>query len=80
MPLDQVIAAGPTRPSSFLDPTEGEDWLKVGQKAYPTVFQVDQANTSVKDTLGDHLTLTQLIHPLLAVQQVNHAECGLRFQ
>ena len=23
MPLDQVIAAGSTRPSSFLDPTEG---------------------------------------------------------
>ena len=79
MPLDQVIAAGSTRPSSFLDPTEGEDWSKVGRKADLNVFQVDQANTSVEDSLGDHLTLTQLIHPLLAVQRVNHAKCGLRF-
>ncbi|MDG2198855.1 MAG: amidohydrolase/deacetylase family metallohydrolase [SAR324 cluster bacterium] len=80
MPLEQVIAAGSTRPSSFLDPTEGEDWLKVGKKADLTVFRVDQANTSVEDSLGDNLTLTQLIHPLLAIQGVNHAECGLRFQ
>ncbi len=80
MPLDQVIAAGSTRPSSFLDPTEGEDWLKVGQNADLTVFRVDDANISVEDSLGDHLTLTQLIHPLLAVQGSNHAECSLRFQ
>ncbi len=80
MPLDQVIAAGSTRPSSFLDPTEGEDWLKVGQNADLTVFRVDEANISVEDSLGDHLTLTQLIHPLLAVQGSNHAECSLRFQ
>ena len=80
MPLDQVIAAGSTRPSSFLDPTEGEDWLKVGQNADLTVFRVDEANISVEDSLGDHLTLTQLIHPLLAVQESNHAECNLRFQ
>ena len=80
MPLDQVIAAGSTRPSSFLDPTEGEDWLKVGQNADLTVFRVDEANISVEDSLGDHLTLTQLIHPLLAVQRTNHAECSLRFQ
>ena len=80
MPLDQVIAAGSTRPSSFLDPTEGEDWLKVGQNADLTVFRVDEANISVEDSLGDHLTLTQLIHPLLAVQGSNHAECNLRFQ
>ena len=80
MPLDQVIAAGSTRPSSFLDPTEGKDWLKVGQNADLTVFRVDEANISVEDSLGDHLTLTQLIHPLLAVQGVNRAECGLRFQ
>ena len=80
MPLDQVIAAGSTRPSSFLDPTEGKDWLKVGQNADLTVFRVDEANISVEDSLGDHLTLTQLIHPLLAVQGSNHAECGLRFQ
>ncbi len=80
MPLDQVIAAGSTRPSSFLDPTEGKDWLKVGQNADLTVFRVDEANISVEDSLGDHLTLTQLIHPLLAVQGSNHAECSLRFQ
>ena len=80
MPLEQVIAAGSTRPSSFLDPTEGEDWLKVGQNADLTVFRVDDANISVEDSLGDHLTLTQLIHPLLAVQGSNHAECNLRFQ
>ena len=80
MPLEQVIAAGSTRPSSFLDPTEGEDWLKVGQNADLTVFRVDEANISVEDSLGDHLTLTQLIHPLLAVQGSNHAECNLRFQ
>ncbi len=80
MPLDQVIAAGSTRPSSFLDPTEGEDWLKVGQNADLTVFRVDEANISVEDSLGDHLTLTQLIHPLLAVQGTNHAECSLRFK
>ena len=80
MPLDQVIAAGSTRPSSFLDPTEGEDWLKVGQNADLTVFRVDEANISVEDSLGDHLTLTKLIHPLLAVQGTNHAECSLRFQ
>ena len=80
MPLDQVIAAGSTRPSSFLDPTEGEDWLKVGQNADLTVFRVDEANISVEDSLGDHLTLTKLIHPLLAVQGSNHAECSLRFQ
>ena len=80
MPLEQVIAAGSTRPSSFLDPTEGEDWLKVGQNADLTVFRVDQANISVEDSLGDHLTLTQLIHPLLAVQGTNHAECSLRFK
>jgi len=80
MPLEQVIAAGSTRPSSFLDPTEGEDWLKVGQNADLTVFRVDEANISVEDSLGDHLTLTQLIHPLLAVQGSNHAECSLRFQ
>ena len=80
MPLDQVIAAGSTRPSSFLDPTEGKDWLKVGQNADLTVFRVDEANISVEDSLGDHLTLTQLIHPLLAVQGSNHAECNLRFQ
>ncbi|MEK9701419.1 MAG: amidohydrolase/deacetylase family metallohydrolase [Deltaproteobacteria bacterium] len=80
MPLEQVIAAGSTRPSSFLDPTEDEDWLKVGQKADLTVFRVDQANISVEDSLGDHLTLTQLIHPLLAVQGTNHAECSLRFK
>ena len=80
MPLDQVIAAGSTRPSSFLDPTEGEDWLKVGQNADLTVFTVDEANISVEDSLGDHLTLTKLIHPLLAVQGTNHAECSLRFQ
>ena len=80
MPLDQVIAAGSTRPSSFLDPTEGEDWLKVGQNADLTVFRVDEANISVEDSLGDHLTLTKLIHPLLAVQGTNHAECSLRFK
>ena len=80
MPLEQVIAAGSTRPSSFLDPTESEDWLKVGQNADLTVFRVDEANISVEDSLGDHLTLTQLIHPLLAVQGSNHAECNLRFQ
>jgi dihydroorotase len=80
MPLEQVIAAGSTRPSSFLDPTEDEDWLKVGQKADLTVFRVDQANISVEDSLGDHLTLTELIHPLLAVQGTNHAECSLRFK
>ena len=80
MPLDQVIAAGSTRPSSFLDPTEGEDWLKVDQNADLTVFRVDEANISVEDSLGDHLTLTQLIHPLLAVQGTNHAECSLRFK
>ena len=80
MPLDQVIAAGSTRPSSFLDPTEGKDWLKVGQNADLTVFRVDEANISVEDSLGDHLTLTQLIHPLLAVQGSNHDECSLRFQ
>ncbi len=80
MQLDQVIAAGSTRPSSFLDPTEGKDWLKVGQNADLTVFRVDEANISVEDSLGDHLTLTQLIHPLLAVQGSNHAECSLRFQ
>tara|TARA_A100001015_G_scaffold272906_1_gene327860 strand:+ start:1250 stop:2386 length:1137 start_codon:yes stop_codon:yes gene_type:complete len=80
MPLEQVISAGSTRPSSFLDPTEGEDWLKVGQNADLTVFRVDDANISVEDSLGDHLTLTQLIHPLLAVQGSNHAECNLRFQ
>ncbi len=80
MPLEQVIAAGSTRPSSFLDPTEDEDWLKVGQNADLTVFRVDQANISVEDSLGDHLTLTQLIHPLLAVQGTNHAECSLRFK
>ena len=80
MPLEQVIAAGSTRPSSFLDPTEDKDWLQVGQKADLTVFRVDQANISVEDSLGDHLTLTQLIHPLLAVQGTNHAECSLRFQ
>ncbi len=80
MPLDQVIAAGSTRPSSFLDPSEGKDWLKVGQNADLTVFRVDEANISVEDSLGDHLTLTQLIHPLLAVQGSNHAECSLRFQ
>ncbi len=80
MPLDQVIAAGSTRPSSFLDPTEGEDWLKVDQNADLTVFRVDEANISVEDSLGDHLTLTQLIHPLLAVQGKNHAECSLRFK
>ena len=80
MPLEQVMAAGSTRPSSFLDPTEGEDWLKVGQNADLTVFRVDEANISVEDSLGDHLTLTQLIHPLLAVQGSNHAECNLRFQ
>ena len=80
MPLDQVIAAGSTRPSSFLDPTECKDWLKVGQNADLTVFRVDEANISVEDSLGDHLTLTQLIHPLLAVQGSNHAECSLRFQ
>ena len=80
MPLEQVIAAGSTRPSSFLDPTGGEDWLKVGQNADLTVFRVDEANISVEDRLGDHLTLTQLIHPLLAVQGSNHAECNLRFQ
>ena len=80
MPLDQVIAAGSTRPSSFLDPTEGEDWLKVGQNADLTVFRVDEANISVEDSLGDHLTLTKLIHPLLAVQGKNHAECSLRFK
>ncbi len=80
MPLEQVIAAGSTRPSSFLDPTEGEDWLKVGQNADLTVFRVDEANISVEDSLGDHLTLTQLIHPLLAVQGSNHAKCNLRFQ
>ncbi len=80
MPLEQVIAAGSTRPSSFLDPTEGEDWLQVGQNADLTVFRVDQANISVEDSLGDHLTLTQLIHPLLAVQGTNHAECSLRFK
>ena len=80
MPLDQVIAAGSTRPSSFLDPTEDEDWLKVGQNADLTVFRVDEANISVEDSLGDHLTLTKLIHPLLAVQGKNHAECSLRFK
>ena len=80
MPLDQVIAAGSTKPSSFLDPTEGKDWLKVGQNADLTVFRVDEANISVEDSLGDHLTLTQLIHPLLAVQGSNHDECSLRFQ
>ena len=80
MPLEQVMAAGSTRPSSFLDPTEGKDWLKVGQNADLTVFRVDEANISVEDSLGDHLTLTQLIHPLLAVQGSNHAECNLRFQ
>ena len=80
MPLEQVMAAGSIRPSSFLDPTEGEDWLKVGQNADLTVFRVDEANISVEDSLGDHLTLTQLIHPLLAVQGSNHAECNLRFQ
>ena len=80
MPLEQVIAAGSTRPSSFLDPTECEDWLKVGQNADLTVFRVDEVNISVEDSLGDHLTLTQLIHPLLAVQGSNHAECNLRFQ
>ena len=80
MPLEQVIAAGSTRPSSFLDPTEDKDWLQVGQKADLTVFRVDQANISVEDSLGDHLTLTQLIHPLLAVQGTNHAECSLRFK
>ncbi len=80
MPLDQVIAAGSTRPSSFLDPKDGEDWLKVGQNADLTVFRVDEANISVEDSLGDHLTLTQLIHPLLAVQGSNHSECNLRFQ
>ena len=80
MPLEQVIAAGSTRPSSFLDPTESEDWLKVGQNADLTVFRVDEANISVEDSLGDHLTLTQLIRPLLAVQGSNHAECNLRFQ
>ncbi len=80
MQLDQVIAAGSTRPSSFLDPTEGKDWLKVGQNADLTVFRVDEANISVEDSLGDHLTLTQLIHPLLAVQGSNHDECSLRFQ
>ncbi|MGB0485609.1 MAG: amidohydrolase/deacetylase family metallohydrolase [bacterium] len=80
MPLDQVIAAGSTRPSSFLDPTEDEDWLKVGQNADLTVFRVDEANISVEDSLGDHLTLTKLIHPLLAVQGTNHAECSLRFK
>ena len=80
MPLEQVIAAGSTRPSSFLDPTEGQDWLKVCQNADLTVFRVDEANISVEDSLGDHLTLTQLIHPLLAVQGSNHSECNLRFQ
>ena len=69
-----------TKPSSFLEPTEGKDWLKVGQNAELTVFRVDEANISVEDSLGDHLTLTQLIHPLLAVQGSNHAECNLRFQ
>ena len=52
MPLEQVIAAGSTRPSSFLDPTESEDWLKVGQNADLTVFRVDEANISVEDSLG----------------------------
>ena len=80
MPLEQVIAAGSTRPSSFLDLKEGEDWLKVGQNADLTVFRIDEANISVEDSLGDHLTLTQLIHPLLAVQGSNHSECTLRFQ
>ena len=42
--------------------------MKVGQNADLTVFRVDEANISVEDSLGDHLTLTQLIHPLLAVQ------------
>jgi dihydroorotase len=79
MPLEKVLAAGSTRPSAFLDPTEGEDWLGVGKKADLTVFRVDQANTSVRDSLGDSLTLNQLIHPLLAVQGEHHAECRLRF-
>ena len=80
MPLEKVIAAGSTRPSAFLDPTKGDDWLTVGQKADLTVFRVDQTNTSVKDSLGDSLNLTKLIHPLLAVQGIHHAECGLRLQ
>ena len=42
MPLEKVIAAGSTRPSAFLDPTNGDDWLTVGQKADLTVFRVDQ--------------------------------------
>ena len=62
MPLEKVIAAGSTRPSAFLDPTKGDDWLTVGQKADLTVFRVDQTKTSVKHKHRHSLNLNKLIH------------------